>query len=143
MFLNFNLSEIRSTPFPFYPHKEAAAFQYQHNVFMLQFWKKIRKNNKPFKMITNANMCKCKVFCWLLCILILYEFFKTCYLTEHNVVLIWLRLALIILHLWFIRSFLFSVWVRNENIIILKSTVSYFVQVMLNIFPCHQPTLWR
>ena len=80
-------------------------------------------------------------FAFLSCI----NFFKTCYLTEHKVVLIWLRLALIILQLWFIRSFMLSTpyGLKIEKVMRLKSTVSYFVQVMLNIFPCHQPTLWR
>ena len=41
----------------------------------------------------------------------------------------------------FVKYTSLVLWVRIENIMILKSTVSYFVQVMLNIFPCHQPTL--
>ena len=106
------------------------------------FERKLEKITNHLKWLRMQICASARFFVDFFAFLSYINFLKTRYLTEHNVVLIWLRLALIILHLWFIRS-LFSVWVKNENIMILKSTVSYFVQVMLNIFPCHQPTLWR
>ena len=105
------------------------------------FERKLEKITNHLKWLLMQICASARFFVDFFAFLFYINFLKARYMTEHNVVLIWLRLALIILHLWFIRSF--SVWVRNENIMILKSTVSYFVQVMLNIFPCHQPTLWR